>query len=82
MTKEEPRGDADELSREEIERQRGEELPDREVMSLIDLNVAIPIDAAIAANVLSDESIAGADADQDADIDQTEGGTHGEGDEA
>ncbi len=60
----------DELSNEELEAQGGEELPDREAMSLVDANVAIPINAAVAANVLSDGSIAYADATQQPDIDQ------------
>lgn len=58
------------LTPEEIEAQQGETLPERELMSLINANIAIPIDAAIAANVLSDESIAGAEAAQDVDVDQ------------
>jgi hypothetical protein len=66
-----------ELSHEELERLRGEELPDRTAMSLLNLNVAIPIDAAIAANVLSDESLAVADAEQDVEADQETGGTNG-----
>jgi hypothetical protein len=61
----------EELSEDELDAQRVETLPDREVMSLINANVAIPIDAAIAANVLSDESIAAADAEQDAEVDQS-----------
>ena len=65
------RHDPDELSEEELAEQRGERLPDREVMSLINANVAIPIDAALAANVLADESIAAAEADQDAEVDQS-----------
>ena len=60
-----------ELSAEELEAQGGEQLPDREAMSLVDANVAIPINAAVAANVLSDDAIAYADATQDADIDQS-----------
>jgi len=61
-----------ELSQEELEAQAsGEELPDREAMSLVNANVAIPINAAIAANVLSDDAIAYADAVQDAGIDQS-----------
>ena len=60
-----------ELSEEELERAHGETLPLREVMSLINANVAIPIDAALAANVLSDESIAAADAEQHAEIDES-----------
>jgi hypothetical protein len=59
-----------ELSSEELEAQGGEELPDREAMSLINANIAVPVNAAVAANVLSDGAIAYADADQLADIDQ------------
>jgi hypothetical protein len=40
-------------------------------MSLIDANVAAPINAAVAANVLSDGSVAYANAEQDVDIDQS-----------
>jgi hypothetical protein len=61
----------DELTAEEIEAQTGEELPDREAMSLIDANLAAPVNAAVAANVLSDDSIAYANAEQDVDITQT-----------
>lgn len=60
-----------ELTAEEIEQQEGEELPDREEMSLINANVAAPINAAVAANVLSDNSTATADAIQYAPIDQS-----------
>jgi len=42
-------------------------------MSLVDANVAVPVNAAVAANVLSDGSSATADADQYADIDQSNG---------
>ena len=59
------------LTREELEQQGGEELPDREAMSLINANVAAPINAAVAANVLSDNSVAYANAEQDVDIDQS-----------
>ena len=61
----------DELTQEELDQQSGEQLPDREAMSLIDANVAAPINAAVAANVLSDDSIAYANAEQDVDIDQS-----------
>ena len=61
----------DELTQEELEAQGGEALPDREAMSLVDANVAIPINAAVAANVLSDDAVAYADATQDAAIDQS-----------
>jgi len=60
-----------ELSSAELEAQGGEELPDREAMSLVDANVAVPVNAAVAANVLSDGSSAAADAEQAADIDQS-----------
>jgi hypothetical protein len=61
----------DELSQEELEAQGGEELPDREAMSLVDTNIAIPINAAVAANVLSDDAIAYANAEMDSEIDQS-----------
>ena len=60
-----------ELTAEELEAQSGEELPDREAMSLVNANVAVPVNAAVAANVLSDNSTAIADATQDATIDQS-----------
>ena len=59
------------LTAEELEQQKAEELPDREAMSLVNTNVAIPVNAAIAANVLSDDAIAYANAEQDVDIDQS-----------
>jgi hypothetical protein len=58
------------LSREELEALAGEELPERAAMSLINANLAIPINAAVAANVLSDGAIAYADAAQNTPIDQ------------
>jgi len=58
------------LSREELEQLAGEELPERAAMSLINANIAIPVNAAIAANVLSDGAIAYADAAQNTPIDQ------------
>jgi len=60
-----------ELTAEELEAQTGEEMPDREEMSLLNLNVAAPVNAAVAANVLSDDSTATANAIQDAPIDQS-----------
>jgi hypothetical protein len=59
------------LTPEELDQQQGEELPDREEMSLINANIAAPINAAVAANVLSDNSTATANAIQDAPIDQS-----------
>jgi len=58
------------VTREELNELAGEELPERAAMSLINANLAIPVNAAIAANVLSDGSIAYADAVQQAPIDQ------------
>jgi len=60
-----------ELTPEELEAQDGTDLPDREAMSLINANLAAPINAAIAANVLSDNSVAYANAQQTAPIVQT-----------
>lgn len=59
------------LSQKELEQQESEELPDREEMALVNTNVAIPINAAVAANVLSDDAIAYANAEQDAIMDQS-----------
>jgi len=59
------------LTHEELNQLAGEELPERAAMSLINANRAIPINAAIAANVLSDNAVAYADAQQYANIDQT-----------
>lgn len=60
-----------ELSAEELEAQEVAELPDREAMSLIDANIAAPVNAAVALNVLSDDSVAYANAEQTVDIDQS-----------
>jgi hypothetical protein len=60
-----------ELTADELEQQDAEELPDREEMSLINANVAAPINAAVALNALSDNSTATADAVQVAPITQT-----------
>lgn len=59
-----------ELTAEELEAQQGEELPDREEMSLVNANVAAPVNLAAALNVLSDHSTATADATQNAPITQ------------
>jgi 2-polyprenyl-6-methoxyphenol hydroxylase-like FAD-dependent oxidoreductase len=58
------------VTREELEELAGEELPERAAMSLVNANIAIPINAAVAANVLSDGAIAYADAAQTTPIDQ------------
>jgi len=81
------------LSDEELAAQQSSDLPDREAMSLLDLNAdldlaldiaapidaavaananaAVPLDAAVGANVLSVNSVAGASAHQDAPISQS-----------
>ena len=59
------------LTREELNAIAGEELPERAAMSLINANVAAPINAAIALNALSDNSIAYANAEQNVDITQS-----------
>ena len=58
------------LTREDLDRLAGEALPERAAMSLINANVAAPINLALAANVLSDNSVAYAEATQDVTIDQ------------
>ena len=52
------------LTREELNALAGEELPERAAMSLVNANIAAPINVALAANVLSDNSVAIADAEQ------------------
>ncbi len=59
------------LSEAELQDQEVNELPDREAMSLINANLAAPVNAAVAANVLSDGSLAYANAEQTVDIDQS-----------
>ncbi len=61
------------LSREELNQLAGEELPERAAMSLINANVAAPVNAAVALNALSDGSIAYANATQDVTITQSNG---------
>lgn len=67
----EQQGEYRKLTREELDELAGEELPERAAMSLVNANLAIPINAAIAANVLSDGAIAYADAAQTTPIDQS-----------
>jgi hypothetical protein len=59
------------LTREELDQLAGEALPERAAMSLINANIAAPVNAALALNVLSDDSVAYANAEQIADIDQS-----------
>jgi hypothetical protein len=58
------------LTQEEIAEMAGEELPERAAMSLVNANIAIPVNAAVAANVLSDGATAYADAVQTTPIEQ------------
>ena len=59
------------LTREELQAIAGEELPERAAMSLINANVAAPVNLAAALNVASDNSIAYANAQQNVDITQS-----------
>ncbi len=59
------------LTKEDLEKLAGEPLPERAAMSLINANVAAPVNAALALNVLSDDSVAIANAEQTATIDQS-----------
>jgi hypothetical protein len=59
------------LSRDELDAIAGEALPERAAMSLINANVAAPVNIAAALNVLSDNSVAYANAEQTAPIDQS-----------
>ena len=56
------------VTKEELDQLAGEELPERAAMSLINANIAIPVNAAVAANVLSHHSAANAEPQQSADI--------------
>jgi len=70
MGKKKEQAEYRQLSREELNAIAGEELPERAAMSLINANIAAPINAAVAANVLSDNSLAYANAEQTGNITQ------------
>ena len=59
------------LSQVELASLAAEPLPDRTAMSLVNANIAAPINLALAANVASDNSIAYASAIQNVTITQT-----------
>jgi len=59
------------LTHEELNQLAGEELPERAAMSLVNANLAIPVNVALAANVLSDNAAAIAGATQNVPIDQS-----------
>ena len=52
------------LTSEELSTLTSEELPERAAMSLVNANLAIPVNAAVALNVLSDNATAAAVAQQ------------------
>jgi hypothetical protein len=58
----------DGLTLKELNAHAAEPLPDRAAMSLVNANLAVPINAALALNVLSDSSTAYANAVQGAPI--------------
>jgi hypothetical protein len=59
------------LTKDELAALAGEELPERAAMSLINANVAAPVNLAAALNVASDNSVAYANAQQTAPITQS-----------
>ena len=60
-------------SNEELDQEQLADLPDREEMSLVNANVAVPVNAGVAANVLSSDSTATANPTQNAPVTQTAG---------
>jgi hypothetical protein len=60
-----------ELTNEELDDQDAAELPDREAMSLLNADLAAPINLGVALNALSDGSTATATATQTTPITQT-----------
>ena len=59
-----------EMTMNELESHSVEALPDRAAMGLVNANIAAPINAAVALNVLSDGAVAVANAQQYAPITQ------------
>ena len=55
---------------EALDAERVTELPDREALSLVNANAALPINAALSANVLSDGAVAYSNAQQTAPVSQ------------
>jgi len=70
MTEERDLEQDQDVAPEELEA-NATDLPDREAMSLVSANVAAPVNAALALNVASDDSLAYANAEQDVTIDQS-----------
>jgi len=63
--------DRREMNRAELEARSVSQLPDREAMSLVNANVLAPVNAAVALNALSDDSVAVAQATQTVTSTQT-----------
>jgi len=62
--------DRTQLSLEAVEAEQALELPNRELLSLVNANLALPINAALSANILSDGAAALSSAQQNAPINQ------------
>jgi hypothetical protein len=65
--------DTRQLAKQDVDKESAAELPERDAMSLVNANLAVPINLAAALNVLSDGSIAAAVAQQTTPIDQSTG---------
>jgi hypothetical protein len=62
--------DRTQLSLEAVEAEHALELPTRELLSLVNANLALPVNAALSANVLSDGAAALSNAQQNAPVNQ------------
>ena len=60
---EKPSRERGSFSREELEQLAGEKLPPRTALSLVNANLAADVDAAVAANMLSDDVLPEAEPD-------------------
>ena len=69
----EGRFDTRQLKKQDVDKESATALPERDAMSLVNANLAVPINIAAALNVLSDGSIAAAAAQQNTPIDQSTG---------
>jgi hypothetical protein len=67
------RFDTRQLAKKDVDKESATALPERDAMSLVNANLAVPINIAAALNVLSDGSIAAAVAQQTTPIDQSTG---------
>ncbi|HEY7623413.1 MAG TPA: hypothetical protein VIA63_00150 [Candidatus Limnocylindria bacterium] len=65
--------DTRQLKSQDVSKESATALPERDAMSLVNANLAVPINLAAALNVLSDGSIAAAAAQQTTPIDQSTG---------